>query len=354
MTTTSQSRRPLPPPKLDVGTGASLRAAEAAATAEQRGVDRVLIPETAQDPFQHLAVAASRTSRIELATGVAIAFARTPMTLASSAWTLQQISGGRAVIGLGSQVKAHITRRFAMPWSQPAARMREFVAATRAIWQSWQTGGKLDFQGEFYRHSLMNPLFDPGPVAQGEPLVLVAAVGPRMAAAAGAVGDGVICHPFSTVSYVAEHLAPRALAARTEAEAAQEPWTARPFEVAGNVLVATGRSEEEYERGRAGIRGRIAFYGSTPAYRSVLEHHGWGALQEELRTLSLAGRWQEMGRLIDDDVLNAFAVVAEKPADAGRLIRERCAGVYDRVSVSLADGADPGLALDVLDGVRGH
>ncbi|MEU8133467.1 TIGR03617 family F420-dependent LLM class oxidoreductase [Streptodolium elevatio] len=344
---------PTPPPlKLDVGTGASPGAADAAITAEQRGVDRVLVPETAQDPFQLLAVAASRTSRIELATGVAIAFARTPMTLASSAWTLQQISGGRAVIGLGSQVKAHITRRFAMPWSQPAARMQEFVAATRAVWHSWQTGEKLDFQGEFYRHNLMNPLFDPGPVAQGPPLVLVAAVGPRMAAAAGAVGDGVICHPFSTVPYVAAQLAPRVLAARAEAEAARAPWTGRPFEIAGNVLVATGRTEAEYEHGLAGIRERIAFYGSTPAYRGVLEHHGWGALQEELRTLSLAGRWEEMGRLVDDDVLNAFAVVAESPAAAGKLIRERSTGVYDRVSVSLAAGADPDLALDVLDGVR--
>lgn len=345
----------VPPLRRDLGLGTAPQVAEAAVAAERRGVDRILVPETAQDPFPPLAVAASRTETVEVATGVAVAFARTPMTLASSAWTLQQLSGGRAVIGLGSQVKAHITRRFSMPWSSPAARMREFVTAVRTIWHSWQTGEKLDFRGEFYTHTLMNPAFDPGPLEHGAPRVLVAAVGARMAATAGAVGDGVICHPFNTVPYVTERLAPGVLAARAAAEADGMPWTgpsARPFERVGTVFTVTGRTEEEYRHSLAGIRARLAFYGSTPAYRPVLEHHGWGALQGELDTLARQGRWPEMGRLIDDEVLNAFAVVAEDPAEAGRRIRERCTGVYHRVSVSLADGADPALALDVLDGVR--
>ncbi|MYW03327.1 TIGR03617 family F420-dependent LLM class oxidoreductase [Streptomyces sp. SID3343] len=344
--------RPTGPLKLDAAIGTAPRIVEAAVTAERHGIHRVLVPETAQDPFPLLAVAASRTTTVEVATGVAIAFARTPMTLASSAWTLQGISGGRAVIGLGSQIKAHITRRFAMPWSSPAARMKEFVSATRTIWNSWQTGAELDFRGEFYSHTLMNPLFDPGPLEQGEPLVLIAAVGPLMAATAGAVGDGVICHPFGTAPYVTEQLAPAVLAARSKAEAEQAPWTKRPFEIAGNVFVVTGRTEQEYEHSLAGVRERLAFYGSTPAYRAVLEHHGWGALQEELRALSLQGRWKEMGRLVDDDVLNAFAVVAEDPATAGRLVRERYTGVYHRVSVAQAPESDPALALDVLDGIR--
>ncbi|MGR7003132.1 LLM class flavin-dependent oxidoreductase [Yinghuangia aomiensis] len=174
--------QPAEPLKLDLGIGTQPDIAKAAVIAEQHGIDRVLVPETAQDPFPPLAVAASHTAvRRGRHRRVAIAFARTPMTLASSAWTLQRMSGGRAAIGLGSQVKAHITRRFGMPWSSPAARMREFVAATRAIWDAWQTGEKLNFRGEFYQHTLMNPLFDPGPVEQGPPPVLVAAVGPRMA-----------------------------------------------------------------------------------------------------------------------------------------------------------------------------
>ncbi|MCX4728813.1 TIGR03617 family F420-dependent LLM class oxidoreductase [Streptomyces sp. NPDC090052] len=350
MTVTPHTPGPL---KLDTtAIGAPSEVIEAAVAAERRGVDRILMSETAHEPFQPLAVAASRTSAIEVGTGVAIAFARTPMTLASSAWTLQQLSRGRAVIGLGSQIKAHITRRFAMPWSSPAARMKEFVSATRTIWNSWQTGEKLQFRGEFYTHTLMNPLFDPGPLEQGEPLVLIAAVGPRMAATAGAVGDGVICHPFSTVPYITEQLAPGVLEARAEATADGAPWTTRPFEITGSVLTVTGRTEEEYGHSLAGIRERIAFYGSTPAYRPVLEHHGWGALQEELHTLSLQGRWKEMGQLIDADVLNAFAVVAETPAEAGRLVRERYTGVYHRVSVSLAAQSDPALALDILDGIR--
>ncbi|MEU6663373.1 TIGR03617 family F420-dependent LLM class oxidoreductase [Streptomyces sp. NPDC046821] len=340
------------PLKLDAAIGTASQMIEAAVTVERAGVHRVLVPETTQDPFQPLAVAASRTSTIEVATGVAIAFARTPMTLASSAWTLQQLSGGRAVIGLGSQIKAHITRRYAMPWSRPAARMKEFVTATRKIWDCWQTGEKLDFRGEFYTHTMMNPAFDPGPLEQGAPRVLIAAVGPLMAATAGAVGDGVICHPFSTAPYVAERLAPGVLEARAKTEAEGAPWTRRPFEITGSVFTVTGRTEQEYEHNRGGVCERLAFYGSTPAYRPVLEHHGWGALQEELHALSLQGRWKEMGQLIDDDVLRAFAVVAQTPAEAGRLIRERYTGVYHRVSVSLAAESDLGLALEILDGVR--
>jgi probable F420-dependent oxidoreductase len=344
--------QPAEPLRLDLGIGTQPDIAKAAVIAERHGIDRVLVPETAQDPFPPLAVAASHTASVEVGTGVAIAFARTPMTLASSAWTLQRMSGGRAAIGLGSQVKAHITRRFGMPWSSPAARMREFVAATRAIWAAWQTGEKLNFRGEFYQHTLMNPLFDPGPIEQGPPPVLIAAVGPRMAATAGTVGDGVICHPFSTAAYVTERITPVVRDAR--AEAAGEPWaSARPFEITGNVFTVTGRTEAEYAANRAGICERLAFYGSTPAYRAVLEHHGWGDLHEDLHQLSLQGRWKEMGGLIDDDVLGVFAVVAEDPATAGRLLRERYTGVYTRVSIALAGESDLELALTVLEGVRG-
>ncbi|MFD0561738.1 TIGR03617 family F420-dependent LLM class oxidoreductase [Kitasatospora saccharophila] len=284
---------------------------------------------------------------MQLATGVAIAFARTPMTLAHSAWDLQRLSGGRAAIGLGSQVRPHITRRYGMPWSRPAARMREFAAATRAVWHSWQTGERLDFRGDFYTHTLMTPMFDPGPLSHGAPPLRLAAVGPRMTSVAGEIGDGLICHPFTTPRYLREVTLPTVRAARARVEAAGEPWTVRPFEVSGTAMVVTGRTEEQLAANARTVRERIAFYGSTPAYRPVLEQHGWGALHEELHMLSQEGRWQEMGRRIDDEVLGAFAVVGE-PEAAGRAVRERFAGLVDRITVSLPYDADDELALDVL------
>jgi probable F420-dependent oxidoreductase len=321
--------------------------ADAARAAEERGIDGLLVAEIRHDPFPMLALAAAATRRIGLGTGVAIAFARTPMALAHSAWDLQRLAGGRAVIGLGSQVAPHVTRRYGMPWSRPAARMREFAAATRAIWHSWQTGDRLDFRGDFYSHTLMTPMFDPGPLPEGAPAIRIAAVGPLMTAVAGEVGDGLVCHPFTTPGYLRETTLPAVRAARAGAEAARKPWTVRPFEVAGTAMVVTGRTAEQLAANTTAVRERIAFYGSTPAYRPVLEQHGWGALHEALHTLSMEGRWQEMGRLVDDEVLHAFAVVGE-PEAAGRAVRERFAGLLDRVTVSLPYACDDGLALDVL------
>ncbi|WP_431683449.1 TIGR03617 family F420-dependent LLM class oxidoreductase [Kitasatospora sp. KL5] len=323
----------------------------AAAEAERRGIGRFSMSETAHNPFLQLARAADRTESIELATGVAIAFARTPMTLAYEAWGLHEASGGRAVVGLGSQIKPHIVRRFGMPWDRPAARMTEYVAAVRAIWHSWQTGERLAFRGEFYTHTLMTPVFAPGPVESGTPPILLAGVGPLMTRAAGAVADGLIAHPFTSVRHLAEHVLPGVRAARAEAESAGSPWTARPFEVVGSVLTATGRTEEELEQNRRGIRERIAFYASTPAYRPVLETHGWGGLHDELHPLSVRGRWKEMGDLVDDEVFDAFAVAGE-PAEAAREIHRRYAGLVDRLAVHGPEGSDPGPVLDVLSEVR--
>ncbi|GAA4985434.1 TIGR03617 family F420-dependent LLM class oxidoreductase [Kitasatospora paranensis] len=327
------------------------RIVAAAREAENRGLDRFTMSETAHNPFLQLARAADRTASIELATGVAIAFARTPMALAYEAWGLHEASGGRAVIGLGSQVKPHILRRYGMPWDRPVARMKEYVGAVRAIWNSWQTGERLAFRGEFYTHTLMTPVFDPGPVAQGTPPILLAGVGPLMTAAAGAVADGLVCHPFSSLPYLTGTVLPGVLAARAKAEAEGAAWTSRPFEVVGSVLTATGRTEEELAANRVLIRERIAFYASTPAYRGVLDTHGWGGLHEELHRLSVRGRWQEMGELIDDEVFDAFAVAGE-PAEAAREIHRRYAGRVTRLSVSGPSEADPDLMLDVLAAVR--
>ncbi|MFB7868025.1 TIGR03617 family F420-dependent LLM class oxidoreductase [Streptomyces sp. NPDC056069] len=341
------------PPTVEVtAAGPAADVAAAAQLAEEHGVERLYTAEAAYDPFQALAVAASRTSRIELATGVAVAFARTPMTLASSAWTLQETSGGRAVIGLGSQVKAHVTRRFSMPWSSPAARMREFVMATRAIWDGWQKRESITFQGDFYTHTLMTPTFTPERLEQGPPKLLIAAVGPSMTRVAGQVGDGLLCHPFSSPSYLGTRVIPRAIEARLEAAASIAAWSRFPFEIAGSVITATGRTRQQYNDSVREARNRIAFYASTPAYRPVLDHHGWGPLQDELHALARHGRWKEMGDLIDDEMLCTFAVVAESTAAAGHLLRERCTGLFHRVSPSICGSSDLSLALEVLATAR--
>lgn len=324
---------------------------EAAERAELRGADRLVVAETAYDPFLQLARAADRTESIELATGIAVAFARTPMTLAYQAWGLHAASGGRAVIGLGSQVKPHIEKRFGMPWDRPAARMGEYVHAVRAIWHSWQTGERLRFRGEFYTYTVMTPVFSPDPVESGVPRILLAGVGPLMTRTAGAVADGFLGHPFTSTAYLAEQVLPGLSAARAKAEAAGEPWTDRPFEIVGNVLTATGRTEEELAANRAAVRERLAFYASTPAYRPVLAQHGWEALQEELHTHSVRGRWAEMAALIDEEVFDAFAVCGTVE-EVAREIHRRYAGLVTRLCVNLPDEADPELGLDVLAAVR--
>ncbi|MGF1430587.1 TIGR03617 family F420-dependent LLM class oxidoreductase [Kitasatospora sp. LaBMicrA B282] len=344
--------RPRPALRLDVyASGHPAHILAAAEQAERRGADRLLVAETAHDPFLQLARAADRTSTIELATGIAVAFARTPMTLAYQAWGLHEASGGRAVIGLGSQVKPHIEKRFGMPWDRPAARMREYVHAVRAIWHSWQTGDRLRFRGDFYTHTVMTPVFSPDPVPAGPPRILLAGVGPLMTRAAGAVADGFLSHPFSSPGYLREQVLPGLTAARAQAEADGAPWTTRPFELAGSVLTATGRTEEEYLANLAATRERLAFYASTPAYRPVLDHHGWGDLHEELHRLSVRSRWPEMTALIDDSVLNTFAVTGPVP-EAAAEIHRRYAPLVTRLSPSLPDGAAPDLALDLLAALR--
>ncbi|MEV4560194.1 TIGR03617 family F420-dependent LLM class oxidoreductase [Kitasatospora sp. NPDC049285] len=324
---------------------------ELARLAEESGADRISLAETSHDPFLQLARAADRTRGIELATGVAVALARTPMMLAYQAWGLHESSGGRAAIGLGTQIKPHVVRRFGMPWDRPAARMREYVAAVRAIWHSWQTGERLAFRGEFYRHTLMTPVFAPDPLPYGPPPILLAGVGPLMTATAGAVADGFLAHPFCSPEHLATRVLPGVREARAEAEAAHQPWTARPFEVVANVLVATGRDEAEYRANLRAVRERIAFYASTPAYRPVLETHGWGELQDELHRLSTRGRWQEMGEALDDTVLAAFAVTGT-PADAARELHRRYGALADRLCLGGPDETDPAALLDVLAELR--
>jgi probable F420-dependent oxidoreductase len=302
---------------------------------EELGYDGLITAETGSDPFLPLVIAAEHTERIELGTGIAVAFARTPMLTAYTANDLQRHSKGRFFLGLGSQIKPHIERRFSMPWSHPAARMREYIVAMRTIWSSWSDGTKLDFRGDFYTHTLMTPFFSPGPNPFGPPKVLLAAVGELMTEVAGEVADGVLIHGFTTERYVKEVTLPA-----IERGLAKSGRARDSFEVSGPLFVVTGTNEKEFATAKQAVQQQVAFYGSTPAYRPVLELHGWGELQPELNRLSKQGEWVQMGELIDDDVLAAFAVVAEPDAIGPELIR-RYAGVVDRCSFYAPYRADP-------------
>ncbi|MER5428088.1 LLM class F420-dependent oxidoreductase [Streptomyces sp. NPDC002588] len=303
--------------------------AEEARHHEKAGYDGLWASESKHDPFLPLLLAAEHTERLEVGTAIAVAFARSPMQLAYTAHDLQTYSGGRFSLGLGSQIKPHIERRFDMPWSRPAARMREYVSALRAIWAAWNEGERLDFRGDFYSHTLMSPFFSPPPATGGAPKVFVAAVGEAMTRVAGEVADGLLAHGFTTERYLREVTLPT-----VEAGLVKSGRTRPGFSVSHLLLTATGRTEEEMARAIDGTRQQIAFYGSTPAYRGVLELHGWGALGDELHTLSTSrreDRWEAMTGLVDDEVLHTFAVVAE-PDRVAAEIRRRYGALVDRVS----------------------
>jgi probable F420-dependent oxidoreductase len=318
----------------------------AAARAERDGYDGVWASEIRHDPFLSLGLAATATERITLGTAIALSFARNPMSTAVLANDLQELSGGRLLLGLGTQVRAHITRRFGMPWSRPAARMRDYVLAMRAIWACWYDGVPLEHRGEFYEHTLMTPVFTPEPHGHGAPGVLLAGVGEAMTLVAGEVADGFLCHGFTTEAYLREVTLPALERGRARGGAGLSG-----FEVVGSPFVVVGRTEEDRAAATASVRGQLAFYASTPAYRPVLERHGWGALGDELHALSRAGRWTELGALLDDDVLNAFAIVGE-PAEVGREYARRFGDVFTRASICAPYPADPALLAEVADAVR--
>ena len=302
-------------------------AADGLAAAEAAGFDGGWVAETQLDALTALAVAAGSTDRIELGTGIVVAFARNPMTVAVQANDVHRLCGGRLMLGLGSQIKPHITKRFSMPWSQPAARMREFILALRAIWASWATGEPLRFRGEFYTHTLMTPFFDPGPNPFGNPKVFLAGVGELMTEVAGEVADGFLCHGFSTERYLREVTLPA-----LERGRAKVGKTLAGFEISGPAFVATGGDERELAEAVAAVKRQIGFYGSTPAYRKVLELHGWGELQGELNALSKRDGWDRMPDLVDDEVLHTFAVVGTPEQVAAELTR-RYGDVVQRMTL---------------------
>ena len=297
---------------------------EQAKAQEDEGLDGLWSVETGHDPFMPLLLAAQATERVMLGTGIAVAFARNPMMTAMQANDIQLASRGRHILGLGSQIKAHIEKRFSMPWSHPAPRMREFILAMRAIWDSWNNGSKLEFRGEFYTHTLMTPFFSPGANPHGPPKVFLAAVGEHMTEVAGEVCDGMMVHPFTTERYLREVTLPA-----LEKGLAKAGKSRDDLQLHYAAFVVTG-TDQEKEAAIGLVKSQLSFYGSTPAYRPVLELHGWGDLQTELNSLSKQGKWADMAKLIDDDVMQTFANIADVD-DLPAALLKRYDGVVDRL-----------------------
>lgn len=313
---------------------------------QDAGYDGVWSAETSHDPFFPLLLAAQHTEGMDLGTSIAVAFARNPMITANIAYDLQAYSGGRFVLGLGSQIRPHITKRFSMEWSHPAARMREFISAIRAIWACWNDGTKLDFRGDFYTHTLMTPFFDPGPNPHGNARIFLAGVGERMTEVAGEVCDGFICHGFTTERYLREVTLPALGRGMAKSGRSRDD-----FEITGPFFVVTGATEEDMATSRRAVCQQIGFYASTPAYKGVLDLHGWGDLHDDLNRMSKQGQWVEMGELIDDEILEAFAVIAE-PTQIAAGIAARYGDIVDRLSFYAPYKTDPSTWLPVISSLK--
>ena len=315
--------------KLDIGlmTFDLPAVADYARRAEDLGFGAIWSAETRHDPFLPLAVAATATRRVGLGTAIAVAFARSPMILAHTAWDLQKASGGRFVLGLGSQVKAHNERRFSVPWEPPGPRLREVVAALRAIWACWQEGTPLAFRGRSYRFDLMTPFFNPGPIAQPRIPIYLAGVNPQMCRIAGEVADGLHVHSFHSARYLRECVHPAVQEGLNRAGRSRVDFTFR-----ASTMVVLGDTEAERRRRARAVKQQIAFYASTRTYQPVLAAHGLEDLTPRLHAKSLEGDWEGMTDLIGDDTLDLFAVSGPFE-EIGDRIRERYRGLYDRTQL---------------------
>ena len=302
--------------------------AATARTAEEVGLDAVLVEETKDDPYQLLALGAAATSRIQLGTSVAMAFPRSPTVTALSAWSLQKLSRGRFVLGLGTQVRAHVQRRFGVAWSPPAPWMRDYIGAVRAVWDCWQHRTPLDYRSEHYDLNLMVPLFDPGPIANPDIPIHVAAIGPNMCAVAGEVADGVRLHPVCTARFIDEEVVPSLTrgAARVDRDVDQVEICMKP-------LVGTAPDPAALERVTATVRERVAFYLSTPSYRRAFEIHGWADIASAASVLAREGRWDELPALVDDEMLHTVATIGTHDEIAAKL-NERYSDRVDRIEFS--------------------
>lgn len=322
--------------KLDVAIMSNTlrEAAGLAQSAEATGFDTLWTSETQHDPFLPLGVAALHTERIGLGTAIAVAFARNPTSAAHLAWDLQEASKGRFILGLGTQVQAHIERRFGMAWGPPAARLREFILAMRAVWEAWQSGGRLNFRGEHYKLTLMAPFFSPGPSQYPQVPVYIAAVNAQMCQLAGELCQGLHVHPFHTTRYLREQIMPNVQQGLDQAGRRRSD-----IALSSSVFIVTGETAEELAAAREQVRSQVAFYASTPSYSKVMELHGWGEVRERLSSLAVRQRWDEMPALVGDDMLSQFAVEG-RPEEIPYLVKMRYVGLLERVTFYLP--FDPG------------
>ena len=318
----------------EVAVGSPAEAAELARKAESFGFDCFWVNETKHDPFVQLSLAAEHTCRISLGTSIALAFTRSPTTLAYTSWDLQDLSRGRLILGLGSQVKGHIERRFGMKWEPAAPKMKEVVLALKAVWKSWQEGQKLDFQGKFFQLSLMTPFFTPGPIDHPTIPVYVAAVNEGMCRVAGGVCEGLHVHPFHTLKYLKEVVRPA-----LEEGSARAGRKRSDVQVAASVFAAVGSTRGEISALKQLYREQSAFYGSTRTYRRVLDLHGWGDVGDRLHALSAEGRWERMPAEVSDDMMGEFVVEGDWEG-MGAVLQQRYEGLADRVRLYVPfDGA---------------
>ena len=319
---------------------------DAVRSIETRGYDGITTLENRHDPFLPLGVAAVNSERLQLSTGIAIAFSRSPMAVANTSWDLQGSSSGRFVLGLGSQVKGHNERRFSVPWSAPAPRVREYVQALRAIWRTWTTGEKLDYQGQHYRFSLMTPNFTPEPIHVPPPPITIAAVGPAMMKVAGEECDGVRLHAFCTRKYLESVVMPRLEKAMASAGRRREE-----FQISGGGFIATGPDDESVAKVFEWIRMRVGFYGSTRAYWPVFEQHGLEDLGEKLNHMSKTNQWDAMTGEVSDDVVRLFAAVGRYD-ELASAVEARFGGIADTISDSASSEIEGGLPPDLMDDLR--
>ncbi len=304
--------------------------AAAARDAEELGFDGITAPEAGHDPFLPLAIAAEHTQRVALGTNVAIAFPRSPLITAQLAWDLQQLSGGRFQLGLGTQVRGHVVRRYASPWTgPPGPRLREYVLCLKAMFETFQSGARPSFEGAPYQFTLMNPVFNPGPIEHPHVPIHLAAVNPYMARLSGELCDGMRLHPIATFRYTRDVVLP---AVEAGARAAGRPL--QDIDVIGAPFLAIAETDEGVEAAKTALKQRIAFYSSTPTYQAVLEFHGWTDIGRELHQMSRDGRWTDMPDLIDDTMLDEWAIIGTHDQFAARLI-ERCTDLYSTVLLDL-------------------
>jgi probable F420-dependent oxidoreductase len=315
-------------------------AADFARNVERRQFDALWTAEVAHNPFLPLTLAAHVTNRLHIGTQIAVAFARSPMTIANIAWDLQDQSDGRFMLGLGTQVKAHIRKRFSMPWSDPANRLREYIEALRAIWDTWQNGTPLKYDGEHYQFSLMTPFFTPEPIANADIPIYIAGVNEKNCQLAGEVCQGLHAHGFHTTQYLKE-----VVISNVEAGRKKSGKTDTSFELVVPIFIVSGHSEAEIQKQTIATKSRIAFYASTPSYRVVLDTHGWHATHEKLSKMARNGEWDTMWKEISDEMLDEIAIIAP-PDQLKDKIHARYDGIADRICI----GYDPEQAwlMDIL------